>query len=186
MTEDPTGKGFTLVIITPTQLDWLKKFSSRGISVDDTHGATRYNLKLATVMVADERDRGLPAAFLLSGTMTTSDVEKLFKEVRNLMPNFNPSQIVTDEAPCFIKGFQSIFPRSKAAPRFCRWHISKTWERKARELVQGCMKFYQGPLRSRVLKELNDLLKIGQLEPFMLKFGEILALLDSEDQQEMA
>ena len=49
------------VVITPTQLEWLKRYSSRGIAVDDTHNITRYNLKLATVSVADHKDRGLPA-----------------------------------------------------------------------------------------------------------------------------
>ncbi|KAK6013483.1 hypothetical protein OSTOST_21200 [Ostertagia ostertagi] len=126
MPKDPSGKGFTMVIITPLQLHWLKAYSSRGISMDDTHGATRYNLKLATVVVADERDRGLPAAFLLSCTMGTVDVEKLFKEIKKLMPEFNPKRIVTDEAMCFYSGFRSIFPLSAAKLHYCRWHISKS------------------------------------------------------------
>ncbi|KAK6050420.1 zinc finger, C2H2 type [Cooperia oncophora] len=61
MPDDPTGKGFVLVIITPLQQKWLEQYGHRGISVDDTHNVTRYALKLATVMVVDERDRGLPA-----------------------------------------------------------------------------------------------------------------------------
>ncbi|PIO76626.1 hypothetical protein TELCIR_01315 [Teladorsagia circumcincta] len=32
---------------------------AKGVSVDDTHNVTRYALKLASVMVVDERDRGL-------------------------------------------------------------------------------------------------------------------------------
>ncbi|KIH68226.1 hypothetical protein ANCDUO_01438 [Ancylostoma duodenale] len=43
------------------QLDWLRKFSARGIAVDDTHNVTRYNVRLATVSVADHKNRGLPA-----------------------------------------------------------------------------------------------------------------------------
>ncbi|KAK6038717.1 zinc finger, C2H2 type [Cooperia oncophora] len=61
MPVNPTGEGFRLIIITPQQVEWLQKFSHRGISVDDTHNATRYNLKLATVMVLNERDAGVPA-----------------------------------------------------------------------------------------------------------------------------
>ncbi|KAK6028481.1 hypothetical protein OSTOST_05472 [Ostertagia ostertagi] len=49
------------LIITPTQVDWLKQFCSRSVSIDDSHGATRYSLKLTSLLVADERDRGLPA-----------------------------------------------------------------------------------------------------------------------------
>ncbi|KAK6734630.1 hypothetical protein RB195_018051 [Necator americanus] len=93
VTDDPSGRGFRLIMITPTQLEWLRKFSPRGIAVDDTHNVTRYNLKLATVSVADNKNRGLPAAFLLSGTMTTLDVQRLFLEIKKLLPDFNPQQI---------------------------------------------------------------------------------------------
>lgn len=124
------------VIITPTQVEWLRKYSSRGISLDDTHGATRYNLKLATVVVADEKDRGLPAAFLLSGSMTTADVEKLFREIKNLVPEFDPRQVVTDEAICFYNAFRAVFPSSRAKLHYCRWHISHTWDRKLKKLVE--------------------------------------------------
>ncbi|VDL84477.1 unnamed protein product [Nippostrongylus brasiliensis] len=86
--EDPSGKGFALI--------------------DDTHEATRYNLKLATVVVADVKDRGLPAAFLLSGTMTTADVGKFFSRIKEVLPEFDPKQVVTDEAPCFFKGFRTV------------------------------------------------------------------------------
>lgn len=49
------------VIITPVQLDWLMRYGERGIAIDDTFDLTRYNLKVAALMVADGRDRGLPA-----------------------------------------------------------------------------------------------------------------------------
>ncbi|WKY14044.1 hypothetical protein Q1695_004682 [Nippostrongylus brasiliensis] len=82
---DPSGAGFimgrvvreqfqsktskNLVIITPTMLEWLKRYSSRGVTLDDTFHTTRYNLKLATLMVADERDRGLPGGALSNPAM---------------------------------------------------------------------------------------------------------------------
>ncbi|WKX95792.1 hypothetical protein Q1695_012334 [Nippostrongylus brasiliensis] len=100
--EDPSGKGFALI-------EWLQKYSGRGISVD-THEATRYNVKLATVVVADVKDRGLPAAFLLSGTMTTVDVGKFSSRIKEVLPEFDPEQVVTDEAPCFFTGFRTVLP----------------------------------------------------------------------------
>lgn len=173
------GKGFILIIITPTQVEWLRKYSSRGISLDDTHGATRYNLKLATVVVADEKDRGLPAAFLLSGSMTTADVEKLFREIKNLVPEFDPRQVVTDEAICFYNAFRAVFPSSRAKLHYCRWHISHTWDRKLKKLVEP-------RFRESLKKDLNELLRIGQLEEFQSKFPYILAFLDVQKQDKMA
>ncbi|CAJ0594971.1 unnamed protein product [Cylicocyclus nassatus] len=72
------GDGFTLVIITPTQRDWLKRYGQRALCVDDTFNLTSYALRLATVVVADEYDRGLPAAYLLSYRMTESETAVLF------------------------------------------------------------------------------------------------------------
>ncbi|KAK6013142.1 zinc finger, C2H2 type [Ostertagia ostertagi] len=160
LAEDPSGRGFRMIIIiTSKQVEWLKKFSHRGISVDDTHNATRYNLKLATVTVLNERDTGVPAAFLLSGTMTSADVEKLFLAIQSVMPEFNPKQIVTDEAPCFYNGF-----RSGAKLHYCRWHIEKTWQRNANKLIK------EPQIRNRLKMKLRDLLKIEDLPTFQQKF----------------
>ncbi|KAK5981882.1 hypothetical protein GCK32_007918 [Trichostrongylus colubriformis] len=79
--EDPSGKGLLLV------------------SLDDTFHTTRYNLRLATLIASDNRDQGLPGAFLIRGTITTVDVQRLFLEIKALIPNFSPATIVTDEAP---------------------------------------------------------------------------------------
>ncbi|KAK6058444.1 hypothetical protein COOONC_03982 [Cooperia oncophora] len=82
-----------ILIVTPLQLKQLLAYSSRGISLDDSRHNTRYNIKLATLMVADEKDRGL-SPFLLSNTMTTDNVSNLFKVIKELMPDFNPRRIV--------------------------------------------------------------------------------------------
>ncbi|VDO99927.1 unnamed protein product [Heligmosomoides polygyrus] len=58
--KDRSGKGFlldALVITTLLQLQWLMSYSSRGIRLDNTHHTTRYHIKLATLMVADEKNR---------------------------------------------------------------------------------------------------------------------------------
>ncbi|KAK6021027.1 zinc finger, C2H2 type [Ostertagia ostertagi] len=166
--DDPSGKGFLMVIVTPLQLKWLQAYSSRGVSLDDTHHTTRYNVKLATLM-----------RFLLSGTMTTEDVSKLFEVIRQLMPRFHPRTMVTDEAQCFWNGFRKVFPGTLTQLHYCRTHIAKTWERKTRELVQA-------DLRPTVDKALGDLLKEKQLNVFEQRFGEILAYLRAQEQVEMA
>ncbi|KAK6047073.1 hypothetical protein COOONC_15423 [Cooperia oncophora] len=196
MPRDPSGEGFQLskaccahdavlyrrilylVIITPQQVKWLEDFAHRGICIDDTHNATRYNLKLATIMVMNERDTGLPAAFLLSGSMSSHDVEKLFLEVRRLVPGFDPAQIVTDEAPCFYNAFRSVFPNSRAKLHYCRWHVEKTWHRNANKLVEP-------RVRSRVKKMLRDILVVEDLPTFQQRFGQVLAFLQVEGQVKM-
>ncbi|KAK6765232.1 hypothetical protein RB195_025244 [Necator americanus] len=196
VTDDPSGRGFrlsellgiiprilankliSLVMITPTRLEWLRKFSPRGIAVDDTHNVTRYNLKLATVSVADNKNRGLPAAFLLSGTMTTLDVQRLFLEIKKLLPDFNPQQIVTDEAPCFYNGFRAVFPEARTKLHYCRWHIDQTFKRSATRLVAA-------RIRGQVKKDLSELLLIADLTSFESRFGQILGFLETEGQTGM-
>ncbi|EYC12146.1 hypothetical protein Y032_0048g1636 [Ancylostoma ceylanicum] len=39
------GTGFRLVIITAEQVEFLKRYSDRGIAIDNTHCTTRYSLK---------------------------------------------------------------------------------------------------------------------------------------------
>ncbi|KAK5974864.1 MULE domain-containing protein [Trichostrongylus colubriformis] len=177
--EDPSGKGLLLVIITPIMLEWLKKYATKSVSLDDTFHTTRYNLRLATLMVSDNRDRGLPGAFLISGTMTTVDVQRLFLEIKALIPNFSPATMVTDEAPCFYNGFRAVFPEARTQLHLCRFHIRQTWERKTKELVEAS-------LRAMVNNALQHLLEEVQLDKFQRRFAEILAYLRTTKQSAMA
>ncbi|VDP17620.1 unnamed protein product [Heligmosomoides polygyrus] len=68
-----TGEGFVLVIITTIQKAWLERYGARAIIMDDTFNLTTYCLKLATVVVADEWDKGLPAAYLLSHQISSAN-----------------------------------------------------------------------------------------------------------------
>ncbi|VDP15245.1 unnamed protein product [Heligmosomoides polygyrus] len=124
---DQNGEGFLMVIITPRMLEWLIKYSSDGINLDDTFNTTRYPFKLATLMVTDHRDRGLPGAFLLSASMTAAEVRTMFLIIRSLVPDFAPKRIVTDEAACFYNGYRAVFPQSKTQLHYCR-HIVKMKE----------------------------------------------------------
>ncbi|KAK6022147.1 hypothetical protein OSTOST_12169, partial [Ostertagia ostertagi] len=95
---DESGEGFLLgdynltpnagnLVITPIQKEWLLKYASRAICVDDTFNLTCYSLRLATIVVVDEYDKGLPAAYLLSNRMTEAETEMLFEEVRKSHAN---------------------------------------------------------------------------------------------------
>ncbi|KAK6032346.1 hypothetical protein OSTOST_01473 [Ostertagia ostertagi] len=75
-----TDHNFRLVIITPEQVEIMRMYSAKGISIDDTHCTTRYNLKLATMMCVDDYGRGVPCAFLLSNKIDTVECAYLFEE----------------------------------------------------------------------------------------------------------
>ncbi|VDO30523.1 unnamed protein product [Heligmosomoides polygyrus] len=176
---DQNGRGFLMVIITPLMLGWLRQFSSKGVTLGDTFHTTRYNVRLATLMVPDDKDRGLPGAFLLSGSMTTDDVRRLFVEIRSLMPEFSPRTLVTDEAPCFFKGFRAVFPDSATRLHYCTYHVRQAWERKTKELVEVS-------IRPTVNSALHGILKETQLAEFQRRFAEILVYLRAKKLGPMA
>ncbi|PAV89942.1 hypothetical protein WR25_15254 [Diploscapter pachys] len=95
-----------MVLITDQQVDWLQKYGSRGICIDDTFNSTKYPLKLATLLVVDDFDRGLPAGFLLSRKMTSKEVELLFSVIKALLPDFKPEYFMSDAAEAFRNGFK--------------------------------------------------------------------------------
>ncbi|VDP14098.1 unnamed protein product [Heligmosomoides polygyrus] len=106
------GDGFVIVIITPIQEEWLRKYSRRAVCIDDTFNLTQYTLRLATVVVPDEWDRGLPAAYLLSRRMTEKEIAILFGEIKKVVADFNPKYFMSDDTNSFFNGFIQVFHNS--------------------------------------------------------------------------
>ncbi|KAK6017666.1 hypothetical protein OSTOST_16808 [Ostertagia ostertagi] len=129
---DESGDGFLLVVITPVQVSWLREYSRRGISLDDTFNLTRYSLRLATVIVADEWDMGLPAAYLLSHRMTEDEVFELFAAIKEKIPDFDPKFFMTDDTNSFFNGFKRAFPDSAAVKLLCCFHVLQAIKRNCR------------------------------------------------------
>ncbi|KAL6735390.1 hypothetical protein Aduo_005836 [Ancylostoma duodenale] len=174
--EDRSGKGFSAVIITPTQEKWLKEYSHRGVALDDTFNTTRYNLRLAVLMVADKKDRGLPAGFLLCNNMTSEEVKILFEGVKRILPDFNPKIFLSDEAMAFFNGFKMVFPGSTALLLFCRFHILQSWMKKAKELVKSTVTC------DALKKAFSQLLKIADEATFQNRLTEVLSYLSIQGQ----
>ncbi|KAK6041522.1 hypothetical protein COOONC_20973 [Cooperia oncophora] len=107
-----TGDGFCLVLINETQRKWLAEFSHRGIGIDDTFNVSMYKLRLATIIVADNCDRALPAAFMLSFRcspfvmMSENELVALFDKVKELVPTFAPEFFMSDDAASFYNAFR--------------------------------------------------------------------------------
>ncbi|KAK5966185.1 hypothetical protein GCK32_013978 [Trichostrongylus colubriformis] len=121
----PDGTGFCLIVITPLQVSLLKKYGNIGISLDDTHNACRYNLKLLTLMVVDNIGRGLPAAYMLSANMDKQAVNKFFEIVSELCPDLSPKYFMTDNCNTFWNSFLDVFPEAAKGTKrlLCSWHV---------------------------------------------------------------
>ncbi|KAK5967646.1 MULE domain-containing protein [Trichostrongylus colubriformis] len=165
---DETGDGFLLVVITPVQKSWITRYGRRGISIDDTFNLTRYSLRLATVIVADEWDMGLPAAYLLSYRMTEEEVFKLFSEIKEVAPDFNPKLFMTDDTNSFYNGFQRAFPHAATVKLLCCFHVLQAIKRNCKaKLIE---KKHTGMVMSKV----RSLCRSADRSDFTTKYSTLL------------
>ncbi|KAK6021389.1 hypothetical protein OSTOST_12938, partial [Ostertagia ostertagi] len=189
---DESGRGFSLgkrntehstssatVVITPIQKEWLTKYSSRAICIDDTFNLTCYSLRLATVVVCDEWDKGLPAAFLLTNRMTEEETELLFMEIKKLVPSFDPTYFMSDDANSFFNGFRRVFPRSTTRKLLCVYHVVKAIERQCKS------KLHDKTLLDSIVNAIRELCRTTNQNVFAAKYSELLAKLRESGEKEM-
>ncbi|CAJ0592133.1 unnamed protein product [Cylicocyclus nassatus] len=137
-TENATGDGFIAAFVTSTGQKHLELYSHRGIVFDDTFNVSRYALRLATLLVSDDAGNGFPCAHLLAFRMTSAEIAILFELIKECVPQFDPSIVMTDDTYIFYNGFKTVFPNSRAAKVLCSFHVSQTVLRKHKELLNKC------------------------------------------------
>ncbi|KAK6031150.1 hypothetical protein OSTOST_02702, partial [Ostertagia ostertagi] len=167
------------VVITPVQKQWLLKYSARAICIDDTFNLTCYSLRLATIVVVDEWDKGLPAAYLLSNRMTEAESELLFKEVKKVMPAFDPTFFMSDDTNSFYNGFRRVFPNSKAKKLLCVYHILRTVERNCKA------KLMDKNLVNHTMETVRELCRTSDQDIFTSKYSDLLTFLREQGEQNM-
>ncbi|EYB94584.1 hypothetical protein Y032_0170g273 [Ancylostoma ceylanicum] len=159
----------------------LKEYSHRGVALDDTFYTTRYNnLRLAALLVADKKDRGLPAGFLLCNNMTSEEVKILFEEAKQIVPDFNPKIFLSDEAMAFFNGFKMVFPGSTASLLFCLSH-SPIMDEEGKGISKdelAASYFIMSTVTCDALKKaFSQLLKIADEATFQNRLTEVMSYL---------
>ncbi|WKX95804.1 hypothetical protein Q1695_012337 [Nippostrongylus brasiliensis] len=134
---DETGDGFAMVIITPTQQQWLQKYGRTGVCIDDTFNLTGYNLRVAVVVLVNEWDMGVPGGYLLSFRMTAKEVRVLFAEVRKVVPDFEPAFFMSDDTNTFYNGFVQEFPETQSVKLLCAFHVVQAVLRNANSKLRA-------------------------------------------------
>ncbi|KAK6058161.1 hypothetical protein COOONC_04272 [Cooperia oncophora] len=140
--------------------------------MDDTFKLTAYCLRLASVIVVDEWDRGIPAAYLLSNRMSEDEVALMFKEVKALLPEFDTHFFMSDDCNSFYNGFIRIFPYTKAQKLLCSFHIIQAIKRNSR------VKLKQKNLAESVVVAVRRLCKTSNPNDFESKYQDLLSFLE--------
>ncbi|CAI5444871.1 unnamed protein product [Caenorhabditis angaria] len=134
---DKKGTGFILVIMSDLQIIALKKFSHKGVVLDETYNISRYDVRLTTMLVLDENSRGIPCGFLISNCTSTEEMRFFFREVKKVFPEFCPKVMMTDEAGQFWNAYVYEFPQNRNITKklWCRWHVGNAWQNMADRLL---------------------------------------------------
>lgn len=61
--------------MTIDQLSALKQYAEKGIAVDGTHNTTKYDWRLITLLVLDDRQAGVPVAHFFCPQESTVDLQ---------------------------------------------------------------------------------------------------------------
>ncbi|KAK6748918.1 hypothetical protein RB195_001501 [Necator americanus] len=170
----------SIIVINPTQKEWLRKYGQRALCVDDTFNLTSYSLRLATVIVADEWDRALPAAYLLSYRMTDMEVGLMFEHVKKLLPSFHTDNFITDDTNTFWNGFSKVFPSSWTKRLLCLWHVQQTIKRNANA------KLVNRDLSEPFLRKMRDICLVRERSVFVTQYTSMLKYLRENDESTLA
>ncbi|KAF6213970.1 hypothetical protein GE061_011699 [Apolygus lucorum] len=159
---------FFLVISSEHQLDMLKRFGSKCISIDGTHELNAYGFELTTILVLDDLNEGYPGAFLISNRSDGQAMQLFFEVMAEAIGNGLQTEIfMSDMAESYYNGWVSVFPRPKSR-LFCTRHVDQAWRENLKKI--------KVTLRQKeVYQELRTL-----LEASACSFGTLLETLSKK------
>ncbi|RCN25328.1 hypothetical protein ANCCAN_28961, partial [Ancylostoma caninum] len=166
--------------LNPTQRKWLSKYGERALCVDDTFNLTSYSLRLATVIVADEWDRALLAAYLLSFRMTEVEVGIMFEHVKKFLPSFHTDFFMTDDSNSFWNGFKRAFPSTWTKKLLCLWHVQQAMKRNSKTDLKN------SDLLEPFVEKMRETCLLRHREMFETKYTSVLKFLSEQGEDEMA
>lgn len=157
---------FMLVILTETQIEVLKKFSSGKLCIDSTHGTNQYNFNLTTIVVIDEFGEGYPAAFCISTKIDEVHMTVFFSKIKEVVGCLAPNVFMTDDAPAFWNAWTKTMSLTPKFHLLCKWHIDNNWRKNLKKIA--------GPqtVKAYIYKTLRVLLE----EPDVTQFEKLLNL----------
>lgn len=99
---------FVLIIMTPAQLEMLKKYGSDCICLDGTHGLNSYNFELHTLLVIDDIREGFPCAFLFSNRADTNIITLFLKEIKKEVGLITPKSFMSDLSEVYFNAWLEV------------------------------------------------------------------------------
>ena len=125
---------FIIILQTKDQCNLMLEFARKGVCCDTTHGTTGYDFKLATLMVLDEFQEGVPVAHCLGNKETYNFMELFFEKLVENGDVVSPVYFMSDTATQFYDAF-SYVNGCQPISLFCTWHVDKAWRENLRSHI---------------------------------------------------
>eukprot|EP01018_Ginkgo_biloba_P027366 Gb_05759 [translate_table: standard] len=148
------GQPFILGIQTTCQLEQMVKFRKNDlIATDSTFGTNKLKYPLFTLLVFDTHQNGLPVAWIISSSSSTSDIqswmEKLRSRIYEMDPMWRLSAFMVDDATAEINVISDVFG---CHILLCLWHVCRSW------LKNLTKKYHDYMVQREIFKDLGDIM----------------------------
>ncbi|ENN79700.1 hypothetical protein YQE_03858, partial [Dendroctonus ponderosae] len=98
---------FVLIIMNEAQAEILKKFGSKTLCIDGTHGLNQYGFELITLLVLDDLNQGFSCVFLLTNRTDTFVSQLFFSKIKGRIGDLNAENFMSDMDDSFFNGFHT-------------------------------------------------------------------------------
>lgn len=119
---------FCLVIMDDQQESLLKQFGENILAIDSTHDLNNYDFELTTLMVVDEFNEGVPAAFMFTNKIDPFFIKIFFNLIKQKMGQIKSNTFVGDTTGAFYNGWVEVMSPSNHQ-LYCSWHIDRAWRK---------------------------------------------------------
>jgi len=164
---------FTIVIMTPYQIDVLSKYATDRICVDSTYGITSHDFQLTTLFIVDEFGAGCPVAFCLSNRINTVAMSRFFLSVKEKVSLITTKVLMSDDTLTYINAWSNIMSNLEYH-LLCKWHVDRSW-RKNLNKIKSLTK------QSEVYKACRTLIEILDIDQFQNSLECFLAMCENDD-----
>ena len=159
---------FALGLMNEKQIKTLLDAESGPTSIicaDATHGTSKYQIKLITLLAVDSLGKGMPCAFFFSTREDQVALSYFFQSVKSRIGrSLQPKIFMTDDAGAYWNAFLEVMDCQSTKRLLCVWHVDKNWRKQLIEKVKDTLK------KSKIYKQLCIL----RLEPDVEKFNQML------------
>lgn len=166
---------FLLCIQTEFQRDMLRKFGSKAICMDDTHGTNCYDFNLVTIVVVDEYGEGIPVGWMVSNRQDTLVLMEFLKAIKERAGIINPDWFMSDDAEQFFTAWRATFGEGGSTKKLlCAWHIDRAWRKALQENITNKEE------QVEVYHQLRVLLMETEEARFRVTLQEFLTLIEKK------